>query len=109
MSNRIASVVARPGAVSPLPERRSSGGGEVVPLYAVGSPIRGRSGIIELAQRVIAECATQARKDPPLLSEDAVRYLCDRPWTHEELAIRLRRAVAANTGSLIVGADLGEA
>ena len=79
-----------------------------MPLYAVGSVPRSRSTLLALALCLIAEYAVQASKDPPILSEDAVRYLCARSWEHEHFAACVRRAVVANTGSQITGADLGE-
>jgi len=77
-------------------------------LYALRSAPRSRSHLIALTRCLIAECAAQVGKDPPVLSEDAVRYLCRRSWAHEQFAACLRRAVAANTGSLITAADLGD-
>ncbi len=108
MDDRPASIATKLRETPLAAARRSSGRGEVVPLYAVGSPPRRRSQVMALARRLIDECAAQACKDPPILSEDAVRYLCARSWAHEQFAACVRRAVAANTGSLITGADLGE-
>src|SRR5512139_485383 len=95
-------------AVSPAPEQRDSGYGQVVRLQQAGSPPRSRSQLISMVRHVIEECAAQAGKDAPALSEDAVRYLCARWWTYEQFTACVRRAVAANAGSLITAADLGE-
>lgn len=104
MDERTANIAARLGAIPSAPERR--GGRAVVRLYALRSAPRSRAHLITLARCLIADWAAQIGKDPPALSEDAVRYLCTRSWAHEQFAACLRRAVAGNRGSLITAADL---
>lgn len=67
-----------------------------------------RDELLVIAAHLARRAADQLGKPLPEFSENAASFLAGRPWTIDDLAKRITRAVAANQGSLIIAADLGE-
>ncbi len=67
-----------------------------------------RDEILVIAAHLARRAAEQLGKPTPEFSQNAASFLAGQPWTIDDLAKRIARAVATNQGSLIIAADLQE-
>ena len=91
------------GRARPAPDASAAGNVHLVQVYPVP---RSRTDILSVAIHLVGRFAAAQGKPAPTLSEDAATFLAGRRWRIDDLARRMARAVAANTGSLITAADL---